>query len=94
MKEYETILTDMYRCKIEDTGEVLTRIIDFTLPIDPTEKIQYSKEKEIAIKFPERDLKQFLHDFDNWALLLQACREHPHIQSEYQKLMILVKLLT
>ena len=37
---------------------------------------------------------QFLNDFEDWATMLYACREHPHIQTEYQKLMILVKLLT
>ena len=94
MEEYDTMLDKMYRCKIEPTGEILTRIVEFKLPMDVKEKIQYSKEREMCIKFPETDLKQFLHDFENWALMLQACSEHPQLQSEYQKLMMLVKILT
>ena len=89
-----TLLNEMYRCKIEPTGEILTHIQEFTIPIDPKESIKYSKEREFAIKMPENELKQFLHDFDNWAEMLNVCREHPHIQSEYQKLMMLVKLLS
>jgi hypothetical protein len=94
MNEYDTMLDKMYRCKIEPTGEVLQRIVEFKLPMDPAEKIRYSREREMCIKFPETDLKQFLHDFENWALMLQACSEHPQLQSEYQKLMMLVKILT
>lgn len=94
MSEYDTMLDKMYRCKIEPTGEILQRIVEFKLPMDPYEKIQYSREREMCIKFPETDLKQFLNDFEDWATVLQAVREHPQLQSEYQKLMIMVKLLT
>lgn len=94
MSEYDTMLDKMYRCKIEPTGEILQRIVEFKLPMDPHEKIQYSREREMSIKFPESDLKQFLHDFDNWAEMLSVCREHPQVQSEYQRLMMLVKLLS
>ena len=94
MTEYDTMLDKMYRCKIEPTGEILTRIVEFKLPMNPQEKIQYTTEREMCIKFPENDLKQFLSDFENWAEMLQAVREHPQLNSEYQKLMIMVKLLS
>lgn len=94
MSDYDTMLDKMYRCKIEPTGEILQRIVEFKLPMDPYEKIKYSREREMCIKFPESDLLQFLNDFEDWATVLQAVRENPHLESEYQKLMIMVKLLT
>jgi hypothetical protein len=90
----KTMLEQMYRCKIEPTGEILQRIQEFKLPMNPHETITYSREREMAILMPEPELKQFLHDFDNWAEMLQVCKEHPHIQTEYQQLMVLVKLLS
>lgn len=90
----KTMLEEMYRCKIEPTGETLKRIIEINIPMGQIDDVKYSIEEEYAIKFPENDLKQFLHDFENWAEMLSVCREHPHIQTEYQKLMVLVKLLS
>lgn len=90
----KTMLEQMYRCKIEPTGEILKRIVEINIPMGQINDVKYSSEREIAIKFPENDLKQFLHDFDNWAEMLQVCKEHPHIQTEYQQLMVLVKLLS
>lgn len=84
----------MYRCKIEPTGETLKHITEITVPMGRDNDIKYNIEREIAVKFPENELRQFLHDFDNWAEMLYVCREHPHVQTEYQKLMMLVKLLS
>jgi hypothetical protein len=94
MEEFNTMLPNMYRCKIEPTGETLTRIVEFELPMNPKARIEYTQEREICVKFPESDFKQFIHDFDNWCEMLQVAKDHPHIQTDYQQLMILVKLLS
>lgn len=94
MNEFDTMLPNMYRCVIEPTGETITRIVEFQLPMNPKSRIEYTVEREICVKFPESDFKQFINDFDNWCEMLQVKQEHPHIESDYQKLLILVKLLS
>lgn len=93
MRYTNSLLELMYRCKIEPTGEILTRIENFPLPMDPTIPVKYKKEREIAIKFPETELRNFLRDYDNYCELLNAVNEHPQVKSEMEKLIILVRLL-
>lgn len=93
MSDFETTLPKLYRCRIQPTGEILKRITHIHIPMGQLEDVTYAHEREMSILMPEPELKQFLSDFENWAEMLSVCREHPHIQSEYQKLMVLVKLL-
>ena len=93
MKEFDTLLTDFYRCKIEDTGETIHRLVEFKLPIDVTEMLQYTNEREIAIKFPEQELVRFLNDLETFLMLIGTLQKHKHLESEYHKLLIMAKLL-
>ena len=89
-----TFFEMIYQCKIEPTGEILNKIIEFPIPIKSTEKITYMKEREMSIKFSESQLKKFLNDYDNYCMIINAMQEHPHVKSEVEKLIILVKLIS
>lgn len=91
--DYETLLTEFYRCKIEDTNEVLHTIKEFTLPIDVLKSIEYNTEREIAIKFPESELVRFLNDLESYLAILGLINQHPHLKTEYEKLLIMAALL-
>lgn len=92
-EENETSLTDVYRCRFEDTGNSVSVLKPFTVPIDIHEPISFIKEREIAVVFPESELVEFLNDFGHFVDILQLARENPIIQEEYNKLLILVGLL-
>ena len=94
MNEFETTLPKLYRCRIQPTGEILKRITHIHVPMGQIEDVKYAQEREMSILMPEPELRQFLSDFENWAEMLQVCKDNPHIQTEYQKLMVLVKLLS
>ena len=93
MDEIETTFPKMYRCRIGPTGEILKRITHINVPMGQLHDVEYAQEREMSITMPEPELRQFLNDFENWADVLSVCRENPHIQAEYEKLLILVRLL-
>ena len=66
MNEYETTLTKIYRCSIEDTGNDIRIFKPFSIPMLPDEPIVYTTEPEIAIKFSESSMKDFLRDYEQW----------------------------
>lgn len=84
--------SDLYRSKLEFTGEKLRRISNFGLPIDPRESITYTETNEIAIKMPEDEFERFLKDFGKCVDLYKSARENPMIREQLNQLTMLVEL--
>ena len=93
MNEYETTLTKIYRCSIEDTGNDIRIFKPFSIPMLPDEPIVYTTEPEIAIKFSESSMKDFLRDYEQWMDVLSVSIENPMIAEQYERFLVLVGLL-
>jgi uncharacterized protein YktA (UPF0223 family) len=51
---------DLYRSKVELTGEKLQIVNEFDLSARPSERISYREVDEIAIKMPKDEYERFL----------------------------------
>lgn len=85
--------SDLYRSKVELTGEKLRQLEPFSLPIDPREPISYKETQEIAIKMPLEEYERFLQNWNNYIDLMYVAQYNPMIREELQKLHMLVQLL-
>jgi hypothetical protein len=85
--------SDLYRCKVEYTGETLRRVNDFRIPIDPSESITYTETDEIAIKMPKEEFERFLQNWQNYLDIMYVSKYNQMIHEECNKLHMLVQLL-
>lgn len=85
--------SDLYRSKVELTGEKLRKFEPFSLPIDPSQPITYKETQEIAIKMPLEEYERFLQNWNNYIDLMYVAQYNPMIREELQKLHMLVQLL-
>jgi hypothetical protein len=86
------ILSKIYKCDIKKTGNTISSVRPFKLPIDINEPFVYDKEEEFAIFFRESELRHFLIDYEHYVEVLELCRENPIFKQEYEKLLILLAL--
>ena len=84
--------SDIYRSRVEYTGEKLRKIDQFRIPMDPSQTFSYTETDEIAIRLPEDEFERFLRDFGRCIDLYKLARENPMIEVELQRLLILVEL--
>ena len=85
--------SDVYRSKVELTGETLRKLEPFSLPIDPGHPITYKETEEIAIKMPRDEYERFLDNWSNYIDLMYVSKYNPMIREEFHKLHMLVQLL-
>lgn len=98
--EYEQFLfenfkkfTELYRGKVEFTGEKIRRLDPFALPMDPSHPITYKEYDEVAIKMPKDEYERFMQNWSNYIDLMYVAKYNPMINEEFQKLHVLVQLL-
>lgn len=85
--------SDLYRSKVEFTGETLRKVDPFRIPMDPSQPITYTEVNEIAIKMPQDEYERFLHNWRNYIDLMYVSNHNPIIREELEKLIMLVNLL-
>lgn len=85
--------SDLYRSKVEYTGEKLRRLDEFDLPISPLDKITYTEIDEIAIKMPRDEYERFLQNWHQYLDLMYVAKYNQMIGEEYNKLLMLISLL-
>lgn len=85
--------SDLYRSKVEYTGEKLRRLDEFDLPINPLDKITYTEIDEVAIKMPRDEFERFLQNWNQYIDLMYVAKYNHMIGEEYHKLLMLVQLL-
>ena len=84
--------SDIYRSKVELSGETLRRIEPFSLPLDPTQPITYKETQEICIKMPQDEFERFMLNWQYYIDVMYACQENPVIHKEFHKLLMLSQL--
>ena len=84
--------SNLYRNKVEFTGEKIRRIDNFRIPINPIDTLTYTEENEISIKMPQSDFERFMKDFNNSLDMYVLARNNPMIQQELHRLNMLVEL--
>lgn len=85
--------SDLYRGKVEYTGEKIRKLKPFALPMDPSHPIDYTEMDEIAIKMPRDEFERFLQNWSNYIDLMYVAKHNQMIGEEYHKLQMLVQLL-
>jgi hypothetical protein len=85
--------SDLYRSKVELTGETIRKLDPFKLPIDPTKPITYKETEEVCIKMPIDEYERFMSNWANYIDLMYVASYNTMIKEEFQKLHILVQLL-
>jgi len=85
--------SDLYRSKVEYTGETLRTLDPFKLPMDPSHPITYKETEEIAIKMPRDEYERFLANWSNYIDLMYVANHNPMIREEFHKIHMLVQLL-
>lgn len=85
--------SDLYRSKVEYTGEKLRRLEEFDLPISPLDKISYTEIDEIAIKMPRDEYERFLQNWNQYIDLMYVAKYNNMVGEEYHKLLMLISLL-
>jgi hypothetical protein len=84
--------SDLYRSKVELTGEKLRKINNFSVPINPFEPITYQEINEVSIKMPQDDFERFMKDFGNCVDMLHLARHNRMIGDQLNQLLMLVEL--
>ena len=84
--------SDIYRSKVELTGETLRKIEPFSLPLDPNQSIKYKETKEISIKMPQDEFERFMLNWQYYIDLMYACQDNPIVQQEFHKVLMLAQL--
>ena len=97
-QEYEMLeafkkFSDLYRSKVEFTGETIRKLEPFSLPIDPGQSISYKETKEIAIKMPLDEYERFLQNWHQYLDLMYVAKYNSMVGEEFQKIHMLVQLL-
>lgn len=85
--------SNIYRCRVEYTGEKLRKVTDFAIPLDPGQPIEYTEVPELAIKMPQDEFEKFIKGWANYIDLMHVASNNPMIGEEYHKLHMLVQLL-
>jgi hypothetical protein len=85
--------SDVYRSKVEFTGETLRQLEPFGLPMHPGHPITYKETEEISIKMPYDEYERFLGNWSNYIDLMYVAKYNPMIRQEFEKLHILAQLL-
>ena len=85
--------SDLYRSKVEYTGEKLRRLEQFDLPINPLDKISYTEIDEIAIKMPKDEYERFLQNWSQYLNLMYVSKYNQMVNEELNKIHMLVQLL-
>ena len=84
--------SNLYRSKVELTGERIRTVNSFRIPINPADALTYTEENEISIKMPQGDFERFMRDFNQSLDMHRLAREVPMIQQELHRLNMLVEL--
>lgn len=85
--------SELYRSKVEISGEKIRRLEPFALPMDPSHPITYKEMDEIVIKMPEDEYNRFMQNWSNYIDLMYVANHNIMIREEFQKLHVLVQLL-
>lgn len=85
--------SDLYRSKVELTGETLRKLEPFNLPLDPSQPITYKETEEICIKMPRDEYERFLGNWYQYLDLMYVSKYNPMINEELNKIHMLVQLL-
>lgn len=85
--------SELYRSKVEFTGEVLRKLDPMHLPMNPSHPITYSEVNEIAIKMPQDEYERFLQNWREYIDLMYVASYNPIIKQEFEKLIIMVNLM-
>lgn len=85
--------SELYRSKVEFTGEVLRKLDPMSLPMNPSHPITYTEVNEIAIKMPQDEYERFLENWRSYIDLMYVASYNPMIKEELNKLIMLVHLL-
>ena len=84
---------DLYRSKVELTGEKLQIVNEFDLSARPSERISYREVDEIAIKMPKDEYERFLQNWNQYIDLMYVAKYNNMVGEEYNKLLMLISLL-
>lgn len=85
--------SELYRSKVEFTGEVLRKLDPMKLPMNPSHPITYTEVNEIAIKMPQDEYERFLQNWRQYIDLMYVCSHNPILKDEFEKLIIMVNLM-
>lgn len=85
--------SDVYRSKVEFTGETLRQLEPFGLPMHPGHPITYKETEEVSIKMPLDEYERFLGNWSNYIDLMYVAKYNPMIREEFHKLHMLAQLL-
>jgi hypothetical protein len=84
--------SDIYRSKVELTGETIRKIDPFSLPMDPSQSIKYKETQEISIKMPQDEFERFMLNWQYYIDVMYACQDNPVIQKEFHKVLMMSQL--
>lgn len=84
--------SDLYRSRVELTGEKIRKIDSFRIPMDPSQTFSYTEQNEICIKMPQDEFERFLRDFSKCVDLYKSARENPMIREQLNQITMLVEL--
>ena len=84
---------DLYRSKIELTGQKIRQIEPFSIPFEPTENITYKEMDEVSIKMPYSDYERFMQNWSEYLNLMYVAKYNKMVGEEYNKLLMLISLL-
>jgi len=84
---------DLYRSKVELTGEKLRIVRDFDLMARPLDRIGYDTVDEVAIKMPRDEYERFLQNWSKYLDLIYVSKYNQMVNEELNKIHMLVQLL-
>jgi len=85
--------SDLYRSKVEFTGETIRKLDPFSVPMHPGQPITYQEMEEVSIKMPFDEYERFLVNWSNYIDLMYVANHNPMIREEFHKIHILAQLL-
>lgn len=88
---------ELYRATVEKTGKQSYHFTPETLAVFQTGQVPTMIEKEyvdeIAIKMGEDEYNRFMQNWGMYIDLMYVCRHNPIIREEFEKVLIMVRLL-
>lgn len=85
--------SDVYRSKVELTGEKIRKLEPFGLPMHPGHPITYKETEEVAIKMPRDEYERFIQNWNNYIDLMYVSKHNTMVREEFHRLHMLVQLL-
>lgn len=85
--------SNLYRSKVELTGEKIRILDPFTVPIDPACPIGYTETDEVAIKMPREEFERFMQNWAQYIDLMYTSKYNHLIGEEFYKLQMLIQLV-